>query len=144
MKRLAVPVWLLVTVGGVVLGTSAHGSMTFSHLECWKLKDDLPKTTYTVDQFAESGCVVKTPPILNCTKTFKTNVIPPPPGGGPDVEVSVTNFLCYKEKCPKIIPFGTFTDQFGVHHDNVAHKKVGASLLCVPASPSGAFLDAQL
>src|SRR5262245_24730531 len=133
----------------VVLVGAAHLAVAqpapFSHLRCSKVRDTIPKATYTADEVLDSvrTCIIKVPAKLFCRFTSKTNVTPPPPGGGPNTTLNVQGFFCYKQKCPKFHSSGnpiTIKDQFGTH---VFPEPItiNSSLLCAPASPSGAFLD---
>jgi hypothetical protein len=111
-----------------------------SHLECFKIKDNLPAATYKADQLlGEVGCVIRVPAKVFCSATSKSNVTPPPPGGGPDVGLNVAGFFCYKEKCPVVHASISAKDQFGRH--SMPFTAVRSKMLCAPASPSGAFLD---
>jgi hypothetical protein len=116
-------------------------SANLSHLECFKIKDNIPAATYTADQLlGEPGCVIRVPAKIFCAKTSKLNVTPPPPGGGPDVDLNVAGFFCYKEKCPRTNFSISAKDQFGRH--NIPFTTgFRSKMLCAPASPSGAFLD---
>ena len=100
------------------------------HLKCYKIKDSLPKTTYTADLgglVAEPGCTIKVPATMACVPATKTNVVPAPPGGGGTG--TPNSFFCYKVKCPKAtLPPLAGTDQFGTR--TVTPSK--AKLLCAP------------
>jgi hypothetical protein len=114
------------------------------HLKCYKAKEIAGpgKVQYSATLVSgiglntESGCVIKGPPKLVCAPVSKVGVSPTPPGGGP---TSATHrFFCYKVKCPKG-PDQTVggADQFGSHVFTIK----GPKQVCLPASPSGAFLD---
>lgn len=101
------------------------------HLECYKIKDSAPRTTYTADLAglaAEPGCQVKVPAKLLCVATTKSNVSPTPPGALGDGS-PVGRYLCYKVKCPKGAPDAlTVGDQFGSRSVQPVIPKV----LCAP------------
>jgi hypothetical protein len=124
----------------------AAAQFEFSHLQCGKFRGHkIPRGTYTADEFFFGNCVIKVPPKQICSLTFKTNVNPPPPGGGPNTDLlgagAPLNFVCYKQKCPKRLSNAlTFKDQFGTH-TLPANTTVSTNLLCAPSSLSGAFLD---
>jgi hypothetical protein len=113
------------------------------HLVCAKLRDSVPRASYTARlgpsaQDELVGCVIKLPPRLACQSTSKTAVTPPPPGGGPIGALSHAKMLCYKVRCPTAPnTFGTVRDQFGIHNVTLGPSR----LLCAPASPGGAFLE---
>jgi hypothetical protein len=104
------------------------------HLQCFKIRDTIAKTSYTATlaptdaQFPVApNCVVHLPAKLLCVDVVKTIVPPPtPPGAGPGLPAQ--KYLCYKVKCPKATPSATIQDQFGVHQVTVK----GTSLLCAP------------
>ena len=107
----------------------------FSHIHCAKVKDRIPRATYKADEFffttGTVGCVIKVPAKLMCAATPKTNVNPPPPGGGPATGLPPsTTFFCYKQKCPRFTASFTAKDQFGTHTIN---QPVRSTLLCAPA-----------
>src|SRR4029079_11568062 len=133
--------WLAVVTACCLAAPAAlrAASFNFSHIHCFKFKDTVAKAKYTADEVGMPGCVIKTPAKLVCEFTYKANVSPPTPGGGPDVPLNHSIFFCYKQKCPKLPISGTFTDQFGTH--TVDTPITTSKLLCAPASASGAFLD---
>jgi len=105
------------------------------HLQCFKIKDALAKTSYTVTLTptdtnfpTAAGCTIKVPAKMLCVDVTKTNVVGNPPPG-PVVGAPTDKFLCYKAKCPKASPTATVTDQFGTHQVTVK----GTGLLCAPA-----------
>src|SRR5512138_2539795 len=120
----------------VVRADSTH----LRHLSCFKVRDPLPPATYKADQLlGEPGCVIRVPARLMCSLTTLTNVTPTPTGaGGPDVDLNVHVFLCYKEKCPKTnVSIPTIKDQFGTHAFAGAFVTgVKSKMLCSPGSPS--------
>ena len=142
--RRLVPGALLAVVlaGGIGVGR-AQVMLPTDHLVCAKLRDSVPRASYTVRlgpslQDDLVGCVVKLPAKLACQSTSKSAVTPPPPGGGPTGSLNRSKFLCYKLKCPTAAnDFHTAKDQFGIHDIVLGTSK----LLCAPASPGGAFLD---
>src|SRR5262245_38483506 len=122
----------LASVLSILLGATTAAAQA-DHLQCFKIKDTSPKTTYTADLTPTNcpfpvapGCVLKTPAKMLCVDVTKTNVTPPPPGAAPGA--TAQTYLCYKVKCPKALPTATLQDQFGSHQVQV--KKT--SLLCAP------------
>jgi hypothetical protein len=118
------------------------------HFKCYKAKDSRPKASYTVDLLAgvagfvnELGCTVKLGSKMICVQVAKQNVAPSPPGGGPGSGAALgEKLVSYKLKCPKMpVPSIGTTDQFGAG----TFTPGTAKSLLVPASPSGAFLDAE-
>lgn len=106
-------------------------SQVQDHLNCYKVKDQAPKATYSADLSGlapEPGCVIRVPAKLLCVQTTKSSVSPTPPGGGP-VPAAAGRFLCYKLKCPKPsrAPLAV-SDQFGSR--SVVPST--AKLLCAP------------
>ncbi len=80
----------------MALATVVHAD----HLECSPIKDSAPRATYTAD-------------LTGLVDTTKTNVNPPPPGGGP-TGGNAGKFVCYRIKCPRtaFTPVAV-ADQFG-------------------------------
>ena len=131
-----------------MLGTAAVAPAG-NHLLCYKGKDSTgAKHKYSGGVVVSNtglnpiaGCVIATPPKICCDAVDKIGFLDensnPAPGGGPTG--NTTKFCCYKVKCPKGSASPAFVahDQFGVH--SFAVKTT--SILCAPASPSGAFLD---
>jgi hypothetical protein len=117
----------------------ADAQSVADHLKCYKVKDPQAKATYTADLgglVAEPSCTIKVPAIMACVPATKTNVTPPPPGGGPSG--TPNSFFCYKVKCPKAtFPTLPGADQFGSR--TVTPKTV--SLLCAPVVPTPRFVD---
>jgi hypothetical protein len=115
------------------------------HLKCYKTKDTRAKVDYTLDLISgvggfpnEPGCTLKSKSKRVCVEVEKQNVVPTPPGGGPNVPLlsSVSGaFLSYKIKCPKgaVAPVD-LADQFG---GGLFTVKTAKELL-VPASPGAA------
>src|SRR5262245_41363359 len=112
----------------------------------YKLNDAIPKhklgsvnlLSNTGSIPAQNGCTVAVGAKYCCDSVDKIGV-PPQPGGGGPLGVA-SKFCCYKVKCPKGITGNlSVQDQFGNRTLAVAKPP---SLLCAPASPSGAFLDA--
>src|SRR5690242_18655640 len=101
------------------------------HLKCYKVRDPQAKKVYSADLgglVAEPGCTIKVPAVLACVPTTKSNVSPPPPGGG--ATGTPNAFGCYKVKCPRAtLPTIPLSDQFG----NRAVVPTTAKLLCAPA-----------
>jgi Protein of unknown function (DUF1565) len=110
------------------------------HLECYKVKDPLARTSYRADLAGlalEPDCIIQMPAKMVCVPATKTNVRPAPPGGG---GIGTPNsFFCYKAKCRKAAPAPlTATDQFGSRTVMVSTTK----LVCAPigddtSSPCG-------
>jgi hypothetical protein len=119
-----------ITVALALAGTTY--AQVADHLKCYKVKDPQPKASYTADLgglIAEPGCLIKVPATMACVPATKTNVQPPPPGGGATGEPNA--FGCYKVKCPKaVLPLLQLNDQFGSR--NV--EPVMAKLICAPAA----------
>jgi hypothetical protein len=114
------------------------------HLKCYRIRDTLVSVKYTANTTGlavQAGCVVRARAKSLCVSTTKTGVVPTPPGGGPSTPGPAGKFLCYRMKCPPHaqIPGQSLNDQFGVR----VGTAVVAQMLCTPASPSGAFLDAS-
>ena len=95
--------------------------------------------------------MLKTPAKMFCQVQTKHSVVPDPPGGGPVGPLTLANhpggvfpgFFCYKVKCPKdpaVIPAAR--DQFG-SRPTLTIPPTSPRLYCAPASPGGAFLDAD-
>jgi len=103
------------------------------HLECYKVKDPQAKASYTADLgglAAEPGCTIKVPATMVCVPATKTNVMPPPPGGGSTGTPNA--FGCYKVRCPRgTLPTIPLNDQFGSRAVTPSAPK----LLCAPAAP---------
>jgi hypothetical protein len=101
------------------------------HLKCYKVRDPQAKQAYTADLgglVPEPGCTIKAPAVLACVPATKSNVNPPPPGGG--ATGTPNAFGCYKVKCPRAtLPTIPLADQFGDR--NVVPTT--AKLLCAPA-----------
>ncbi len=127
------------TVFATLIAAEASVFAAADHQQCFKVKDDAAKATYTVnlepsdpDFPVAEGCTVKVPAKLFCIGVDKTNESPTPPGA-PDGAV-VQKSLCYKVKCPKrdapITP--TVRDQFGTHGLSVGTT----SLVCAPTDPN--------
>jgi len=122
---------LLLALAVSAVAITAHAQPVADHLKCFKVKDTLPKGTYTANVdglVAETGCVVKVPVSLLCVDATKTGVTPTPPGGtGPVAH----RYLCYKTKCPKGTAPGDLQwhDQFG---NRTLAAKVPSKLLCAP------------
>ena len=102
-----------------------------SHLKCYKAKDPLPRATFTADLsgLVPQNCRIQVPARMVCVPSNKTNVSPPPPGGG---ATGVPNkFACYKVRCPRAtLPNVPMHDQFG----NRSITPKSATLLCAPSS----------
>lgn len=113
------------------------------HLKCYRIRDPITSVRYTANLqglTAQPGCTVKARAKMLCVATTKTNVSPTPPGGGPSSPSAAGKFLCYRVKCARQNLAGqALSDQFGAR--SVIPRTT--AMLCAPASPSGAFLDAS-
>jgi hypothetical protein len=103
------------------------------HLQCFKIKDEIAKTAYTVTITpddptfpAAAGCTMKTGAKLLCVDSTKSAVMPAPPGAYDGAQPG--KFFCYKARCPVANPTFTGSDQFGSHDIEV--KKT--QFLCAP------------
>ena len=138
MNAVRAPVRLLVAlvVPLSMMWLPATGAQPIAdHLKCYRVKDSQKKTKYTATLdglAAEPGCAIKVPAIMVCVPASKTNVQPPPPGGGATGIAGA--FGCYKVKCPKAtLPSFHLKDQFG---DRMVIP-TAPKLLCAPsASPT--------
>ncbi len=112
----------------------AHAQPAPDHLTCFKVKDPQAKTTYTADLDSVlmlPGCTIKVPAAMACVPTIKSNVQPPPLGGGGTGTPNA--FGCYKVKCPKATPPQVvLNDQFGIRSVTPSAPK----LLCAPVASS--------
>jgi len=124
-------IWGLLVIG-VAAVSSAWAQPAADHLECYRVKDPQPKTTYVAELAGlavEPGCLIRVPAKMACVPTSKTitsNPLPPGGGGGG----SAGTFLCYSVKCPKGAPPAlSMQDQFGSR--TVEPKS--AKVLCAPA-----------
>ena len=131
-------------LGGLVLLWGAAVATAGNHIACYKVKDVIPKQKITnvlllsnTGSENNTGCTIATGAKYCCDAVDKIGVPPQPGGGGPINNTS--KFCCYKVKCNKG-PTGSLPvqDQFGNRTLQVAKPP---SLICAPASPSGAFLD---
>lgn len=139
----------LFAIVGILAGFFAGTASAQDHIACVKVKDTLPKVTYTVSNIVAFGgtgtnCVVRNSAKEVCYAAYKIGVTPPPPGGGGLTPLlpGQWQFFCYKAKCSNnaFAPNPPYpTDQFGVHFGAVIKPKI--TKLCAPASASGAFLD---
>jgi hypothetical protein len=137
---------LAAAAAAFLLGGASPALAVNDHLKCYKAKEVAGpgKVQYSatlvsgIGLNSESGCVIKGPAKLVCAPVTKIGVTPSPPGGGPTG--ATHRFFCYKVKCPKG-PDQTVggSDQFGTHTFTVKAPKQ----VCLPASPTGAFLDAS-
>lgn len=137
--------FLAAAAGACFLADAAPVGAQANHLKCYAIKDQIvgptPRTADLVGLAPEPGCKIKGRARQLCVPTTKTNVNPPPPGGGPNPP-SAQRYLCYRARCPvppAPLPAVPSTDQFGSRP--VLPRR--AFLLCAPASPSGAFIDAS-
>jgi hypothetical protein len=121
---------------------AAHAQ--FDHLQCFKIKDSLPKTPYTATLTANdptfavpAGCTIKVPAKLLCVDVAKSDVTPTPPGSAPGAPAQ--KYLCYKTKCEKIVPAVAVQDQFGAR--DVVLKPT--SYVCAPIAGAAPCTDAD-
>lgn len=133
MKRLAIALVAMV-VGGY--GAVANAQGVLDHMMCYKMKDPLRLAT-SVDmltdlqpEFAQKGCVL-IKPIEFCVPATKTNVQPSPLNPNIVGQPLDTDYVCYKAKCPNLIPppVKIVADQFG-RRQEVRYKP---TKICVPA-----------
>ena len=146
MKMKSRVLFVVAAAGACFLADAAPVGAQANHLKCYIIKDQIAlPTRRTVDLTglaAEPGCRIKGKAGQLCVATTKTNVDPPPPGGGPNPASAAQRYLCYRARCPKPpvpLPGIPAVDQFG--NRTVVPKR--AFTLCAPASPSGAFIDAS-
>jgi hypothetical protein len=137
-RLLATATCASILLGGVTAFAAAD------HLKCYKAREIVGpgKVQYSATLVSgiglntQSGCSIRGPARLVCVPVSKTTVSPTPPGGGPTAATS--RFFCYKLKCaPGPDQTVSGTDQFGGHTFTIRRAKT----LCLPASPSGAFID---
>lgn len=118
---------------------SASAAEVFDHLQCFRIKDLLEKTTYTADLTAadpifvaaERGCEIQMPARMLCVDARKTSVEPAPPGA-PD-GLQAQKYLCYRAKCGRTRPSTVLEDQFGTHLFSIN----STSMICAPVTDSG-------
>jgi putative metal-binding protein len=117
----------------LLLISAATAAAQADHLQCFKIKDTVPKVKYTANLTptdtnfpVANGCIVKVPAKLLCIDVQKAVVVGTPPGAGPGAPAQ--KYLCYKTKCPKAPQPATVQDQFGTHAVTVKTT----SLLCAP------------
>ena len=143
MKSVAKVTWGVTGCAGLL--AVAKLAAAGDHLKCYSIKDPHPRAKFSnvtllssIGLPPESNCFVVVPAKKLCAPVTKSGVPPQPGGGGPTG--NTTKFLCYKVRCPLgsdlSIPV---KDQFGTR--TVVARQARARELCVPASPSGAFLD---
>jgi hypothetical protein len=138
MKR----AWVISAACGVLVW--AASATAGNHIVCYKVKDVIPKNKFgnvlllsNTGFPTQTGCTVAAGAKYCCDAVDKIGVPPQPGGGGPVNTAS--KFCCYKVKCAKGVTGNlSVRDQFGTRTVAVAKPP---SLLCAPASPSGAFLD---
>ena len=118
----------------LVFSTTTTALAVPDHLQCFKIKDDIAKTTYTATITpddptfpAAAGCQIKLGAKLLCVDSTKSAVSPAPPGAADGAQPG--KFFCYKAKCPVSTPVFSGDDQFGAH--NIEVKKT--QFLCAPA-----------
>ena len=125
------PTRLLAAAVCAYLACGAIPAGAQSHLKCYRVRDPLPKATYSANLtgFAPETCRILVPAVMVCVPSNKTSVSPPPPGGG---ATGVPNkFACYKIRCRRQdILNQQIHDQFG---NRAITPRVGA-LLCAPSS----------
>jgi hypothetical protein len=117
---------------GVLLAASVAAGQVPDHLECYAIKDELPRSAFTADLEGltpEPGCTIKLPAKKLCVETVERNVTPVPPE---DIQGSAAGvFLCYSLRCPgETLASVEVRDQFG--RRRVAPRR--SRLLCAPAA----------
>lgn len=141
---LKLPKLLLAAAGCVYLLGGVTPASAGDHLACYKVKDTLVKTKFpgitlnsNTGHPTQTGCTISTGSKLCCDAVDKVGH---PPVGGPTNPGNTRKFCCYKVKCAKG-PSSVLgvDDQFGNRPLSITTPK----MLCAPASPSGAFLDAS-
>ena len=124
-------------------GSTPAKAQTPDHLRCYRIRDPITSVRYTANLQGiqpSPGCTVRARAKMLCVQTTKTGVSPTPPGRGPSSPGAAGKFLCYRVKCARqTLANQTLADQFGSR--SVSPR--ATSMLCAPASPSGAFLDAS-
>ena len=132
--------------GACLLVDAAPAGAQANHLKCYAVRDlittPVRRTADLTGLAPEPGCKIKGKAAQLCVATTKTNVQPPPPGGGPNPSSPAQRYLCYRARCPKPpvpLPGVPAVDQFGTR---TVTPRRGVTL-CAPASPSGAFIDAS-
>ena len=122
--------------------SSPASAQTPDHLRCYRIRDPITSVRYTANLQGiqpSPGCTVRARAKMLCVQTTKTGVSPTPPGVNP-TRGPAGKFLCYRVKCARqTLANQTLVDQFGSR--SVSPR--ATSMLCAPASPSGAFLDAS-
>jgi hypothetical protein len=133
-----VPMFFVPTLAAAILLAATSASAISDHQQCFKIKDDIAKTSYTlnltpgdVNYPASTGCTIKVPPKLFCIDAEKSGVTPVPPGS-PDGAIPGKT-LCYKLKCPTPPSpvLAAAQDQFGNHGLTVGKS----AYVCAPANP---------
>lgn len=116
---------------------TAAAATAGDHLACYKVKDTLPKqkfpnvtlTSNTGDVSSQVGCTIATGAKLCCDAVDKIGV-PQQPGGSTDPGPGISQFCCYKVKCPKGATGSlTIQDQFGTRTLPVAKPP---TMVCAP------------
>ena len=94
--------------GSVLTATFAAPAFAqFDHLQCYPIKDTLPRAKYSADLLpattppfaAALGCEIKVPAKLVCLAVEKANVAPTPPL--PVEGTDARSVFCYALRCPK-------------------------------------------
>ena len=93
-------------VGAMMLATSTFAQPASDHLACYLVKDPMRKGTSTVtitNAGVTQSCTIASRAQLGCLETQASNVVPAPPGAGPEPG-NVGDFLCHRLVCPKPFP----------------------------------------
>ena len=121
-------------VGAMMLATSTFAQPASDHLACYLVKDPMRKGTSTVtitNAGVTQSCTIASRAQLGCLETQASNVVPAPPGAGPEPG-NVGDFLCHRLVCPKPFPpAAEMTDQFGGRR---VVRFRAAQFLCAPAT----------
>src|SRR2546425_11701586 len=121
-------------VGAMTLAASTFAQPASDHLACYLVKDPVRKGTSTVtipNAGVTQSCTIGWRAQLGCLETQASNVVPAPPGAGPEPG-NVGDFLCHRLVCPKPFPpAAEMTDQFGGRR---VVRFRAAQFLCAPAT----------
>jgi hypothetical protein len=137
---------LRLTVLAVAFADIAGAQVVPDHLACFKVRDNRPPGFFTmnvaVSLMGSASCRLKVPAKQMCLPATNTGVTPPPPPGGPHPGVDQSGqrgMLCYSAKCPlRVGESLAVHDELGI---GVVTFRTPPKILCIPTSPSGAFLD---
>src|ERR1051326_8782271 len=117
----------------LLLISAATAGAQADHLQCFKIKDMVPKVKYTANLTptdnnfpVANGCIVKVPAKLLCVDVQKAVVVGTPPGAGRGAPAQ--KYLSYKTNGPKTPQPATVQAKLGTHTVRVKTT----SLLCAP------------